>query len=311
MDYLFVIGRSLRNRCAVLPEELAALAVSDANANGPQSWRLCNQLGGGHQSGAWRLESDRRQVAVLKLATPSWAQQMIRAERAVAKVRAAGYPTPAWLATGQTNGIGYQIQEFVQGTEVAVIGIAEAAELIKVLELQAGLDPDPDRCWSDYLANQLKAGLDALRADVALTGAPGRDLILACNQLLATTDPDACLLRTDMVHGDFRHSNVLLDHGTVSGVIDIEAIGSGSRVNDYATLLDHTDIEPDALELLINAAVEAAGPDALRACFALVAMDLVRFMYSRSPALDVRPLANRIVALTDRAKTLDRITRTK
>lgn len=88
-----------------------------------------------------------------------------------------------------------------------------------------------------------------------------------------------------MVHGDFRHSNVLFDRGTVSGVIDIEAIGSGPRVNDYATLLDHTDIEPDALELLVDAAVEAAGPDALRACFALVTMDLARFSYNRSPAL--------------------------
>lgn len=65
-----------------------------------------------------------------------------------------------------------------------MIDVAQAVELIKVvLELQTGLDPDPDRCWSDYLAGQLTTGLDALRADVALTGAPGRDLIAACNQV--------------------------------------------------------------------------------------------------------------------------------
>ena len=294
----------------MLPEELAALAVNAANANGSQFWRLCDQLDGGHQSGAWLLESDH-QVAVLKLATPNWVQQMLRAEHAVARVRAAGYPTPAWLATGQTNGIGYQIQEFVQGTEVGVIDVAEAVELIKVLELQTGLDPDPDRCWSDYLAGQLTTGLEALRADVALTGALGRDLIAACNQLLATTDTDARFPRTDMVHGDFRFSNVLLDHGTVSGVIDIEAIGSGTRVIDYATLLDHTDVEPDALELLIDAAIEVAGPDALRACFALVAMDLVRFIHTNSPAPDNRPATNRIAALTDRVETVDRLSRNK
>lgn len=304
-----VTNESVPERCGMPPEELAALAVTDANSNGSQVWRLGDQLRGGHQSGAWRLESDR-QVAVLKLAAPNWVQQMLRAEQAVAKVRAAGYPTPAWLATGKINGIGYQIQEFVQGKEVGVINVAEAGELIKVLELQAGLDPDPGRCWSDYLAGQLTTGLDALRADVARTGAPGYDLIAACNQLLATTDPDARFPRTDMVHGDFRYSNVLLDHGTVSGVIDIEALGSGTRVNDYATLLDHTDIEPDALELLIEAAIEVAGPAALRACFALVALDLVRFIHNNSSLPDHRPATNRIAALTDRVKTLDRLSRT-
>jgi hypothetical protein len=90
----------------------------------------------------------------------------------VVKVRAAGYPTKAWLVTGQTNGIGYQTQELVPGREVGVIGVAEAAELIKVLELQAGLDPDPDRCWSDFLAGELKTGLEALRAGAARAGCP-------------------------------------------------------------------------------------------------------------------------------------------
>jgi hypothetical protein len=41
---------------------------------------------------------------------------MRRAERAIQEVRAAGYPTPAWLAYGQADsGVLYQAQEYVQG----------------------------------------------------------------------------------------------------------------------------------------------------------------------------------------------------
>ncbi|MFE2985007.1 phosphotransferase [Streptomyces sp. NPDC059262] len=61
------------------------------------------------------------------------------------------------------------------------------------------------------------------------TGPTGRDLVDACERLLAAHGPVA-LPTEDLVHGDVRHGNILFDADRVGGVIDIEALGSGTRV---------------------------------------------------------------------------------
>lgn len=290
-------------------DDTAVLAVQDANARAGASWRLSGRLVGGVQSGAWRLESDQGTSAVLKLAgAPEWTRQVLRAERAVARVRAAGYPTPAWTSVGETaTGIGYQVQQIVDGQPLDVIGVAEARELIRVLELQRDLDPDPNRCWSDFLAGELTSGLPALRASAVAAGKFGRQLAAACDRLLDPVEGEIRWPRADMVHGDFRMGNILFHNDGVVGVIDIEAIGSGTRVFDYATLLDHSWIEPDALELLVEAAVSIAGRDVLRACFAQVALDLTRFMAAH-PGMQTQ-MTTRVRDLAKRVDEVDRLSR--
>lgn len=291
-------------------EHSAVLAVQDANARG-FAWQLTRRLVGGAQSGAWRLESDQGTAAVLKLAeTPGWTSQVQRAEEAVARVRSTGYPTPAWTSVGQTaTGIGYQVQEMVDGEALDVIGVGEARELIRVLELQRDLDPDPGRCWSDFLAEEVTSGLPALQAGAAAAGEAGRGLVTACDRLLEPVEGEIRWPRADMVHGDFRMANILFRRGSVVGVVDIEAIGSGTRVFDYATLLDHLQIDAAALELLVQAAVDIAGPDVLRACFARVALDLARFMTTAAPPGTEEQLATRIEQLATRVGELDRLSR--
>lgn len=249
---------------------------------------------------------------MLKLAvTRNWTSQVLRAQRAVSRVRAAGYPTPAWTSVGVTStGVGYQVQEFVDGGELDLIGTGEARELIRVLELQRDLDPDPDRCWNDFLAEEVTSGLSALQTGVAAAGEAGRELAAACDRLLGEVEGGQIRWpRADMVHGDFRMANILFQHGTVVGVIDIEAIGSGTRVFDYATLLDHPRIEPAALRLLVEAAVCIAGPDVLRTCFAWVALDLTRFMVAAALPAAEEELAHRVRGLARRVGDVDRLTR--
>lgn len=294
---------------AMRQEDLPVLALSDAAADGAVHWELVGPMVGGVQSGAWRLRSGDR-AAVLKLApTARWAEQVARAERSVGRVRAAGYPTPAWITVGRLDGWGYQIHELVQGATREHVGVTEASQLVHVLERQAGLDPDPDRCWSDHLDRELTTGLSALREQAARAAPDGAGsaLVVACDRLWSGPGPPR-LPRTDMVHGDFRPANVLFDGGSVSGVVDIEAIGSGSRVFDYATLIDHAALADGALELLVAAAVEVAGPRALRACFALVVLDLVRFMHG-SPAVEEGHVRERVCRLTERVEAVDRLSR--
>jgi hypothetical protein len=60
----------------------------------------------------------------------------------------------------------------------------------------------------------------------------------------------------------------------VTGVIDIEALGSGTRAFDYATLLDYDLADATAVELLVAAGTEVAGPAVLAHCFVHVVLDL-------------------------------------
>ena len=292
--------------------DVAAAVVAELNDVGGTRWRLVGPLAGGSQSGAWSLASAEGEPAVLKVATTSdWARQVLRAERAVTRVRSAGYPTPAWLACGTTSdGGGYAVQERVPGGTGEAVDLRSAAALVEILETQAGLDPDPERCWSDHLTGLLRDGVDPATDVVATTGAGGERLARTCARIVSD-GAGVRFPRTDMVHGDFRPANVLFDGDRVSGVVDIEAIGSGSRAFDYATLLTVGQIDPVALELLVQAGADVAGAAALRTCLALACLDLARFRLARSTA-DVRAPDERtpdghLDELADRLDEVDRM----
>lgn len=90
----------------------------------------------------------------------------------------------------------------------------------------------------------------------------------------------------DLVHGDFNTCNVLLDQGRVSAVIDVEELGSGTRVIDYACLLREAYVEryDDEVRLVLRRAGEAiAGPGALAVCAAATAFHIVKFKLRFQP----------------------------
>jgi len=280
---------------------IARTVLSEANDTHETQFQLDHRFDDGVQSGAWHLTDNTGRHAVLKWSpNRSWAPQIERAAGAVAKIRAAGYPTPAWLAVGTTtSGFGYQIQDFVSGRSPNQVTIREARLLIDVLETHAGLDPDPQRCWSRYVTTSMAGQREELCHQLARTGRTGRRLVGACEQLLAAQGP-VTLPTDDLVHGDFRPGNILLDADRLSGVIDIEALGSGTRVFDYATLLSAHDITPEAMQLLRSAGEQVAGPQALAYCFAHVALDLAVFVHRRN----LRPGIQNVSRLLERVKIL-------
>lgn len=283
----------------------AEAALRDASAVTGRRWHLAARLDGGRQTGAWLVRAEDGTAAVLKTtADAQWAARVVAARRAVEVARRAGYPTPAWLAAGTTRaGIGYQVQEWCPGHTSDDVDTATAEALIAVVESQAGVDPSPEHCWTDFLREQIGTGRERLRAE---SGAP-RPMLDVCDRLVRDADR-ATWPRSDMVHGDFRPANVLFDGGSVSGVVDVEAIGSGPRAFDLATLLSHDRVDQDALVRIVAAGTDAAEPVVFRACVAVVFLDLLRFSRrDEHSTADGRARQRRL--LTERAEWIELLTR--
>lgn len=253
--------------------------LAEIRAAGVGHYESVRPLDGGMQGGAWLVKDERGHHAVLKQANDdAKAARMIAAEPAVASAVAAGYPTPPWRAAGMTpSGNGYVIMELARGAPVERLTAPVAERLIGTVELEEGLDPLPSRNWSDYVGSWYSERLSPALARVRALGPGGVQLAAACAAVQALVGKPR-LRRADLVHGDLRLANVLFERGDVSGVVDIEALGSGSRAFDYATVLDSPYAEDDALKLVVDAGSEVDGADALLSCTVLVFLDLALFV---------------------------------
>ncbi|ROR93682.1 phosphotransferase family enzyme [Salana multivorans] len=253
--------------------------LAEIRAAGAGSYESVRPLDGGMQGGAWLVTDERGSHAVLKRANDdATAARMIAAEPAVARAVAAGYPTPPWRAAGMTpSGTGYVIMERAPGAPVERLTAPVAERLIRTVELQGNVDPLPGRNWSDHVGSWYSERVGPSLARVRALGPGGARLAAACAAVQALVGQPR-LRRADLVHGDLRLANVLFERGHVSGVVDVEALGSGSRAFDYATVLDSPDAEDDALELVVEAGSEVDGADALLSCAVLVFLDLALFV---------------------------------
>lgn len=99
------------------------------------------RLAGGVQGGAWRVRAEHSH-AVLK-ARP-WAhdlhlEQMETSGRVTDRLRAAGYPTPRWLATGASKVLVWQLQEYVDASHSRAFDDDIIDELLGVLSSNKAL----------------------------------------------------------------------------------------------------------------------------------------------------------------------------
>ena len=61
------------------------------------------------------------------------------------------------------------------------------------------------------------------------------------------------------VHGDFYESQLLVDRGTVTGLLDVDTVGRGHRIDDWATLVGHLVLLEQILDRPAAAARYRAG----------------------------------------------------
>jgi hypothetical protein len=281
--------------------EATARVLDEVNRMQSSEWALVGLLPGGYQSGAHELVGPRGQRAVLKWA-PSrrWARQVLRAAPLVDLARAHGWPTPAWLAVGVTgDGFPYQIQEFVPGEPAGRTDHDILDLVLPLIERQHDLRPDTSQDLSAHIAAVVFEDAHGYRSRLTAYSAAVTDLV-ATIVAACRGAQDVVIPANDLVHGQMHSGNVMIEGDRVTGFIDVEAMGKGTRALDLASLALHAtlwDGEPDAIARLIDHARRVVGQEVFTLCVGAAVFPLLCFGIDRWDDGDVDSAAGPIAQL--------------
>src|SRR6185503_6797127 len=124
--------------------------------------------------------------------------------------------------------------------------------------------------WSGYVYEAVFARTSLLAKAMQNHSPATADLLQALRQLTeryaATVLPN-----TDVVHGDLHNGNILVEHGRITGVIDMVYAGYGTRAIDLVTLLHTLDTDayaPSVRHRLRAHVIERFGADIYAICMA-------------------------------------------
>jgi aminoglycoside phosphotransferase (APT) family kinase protein len=152
-----------------------------------------------------------------------------------------GYPVPAiWWHGRLGSGWHVTVQSQLPGRPLRALDrpMLDAALGLVELQADAGIPPGRgpvDRDFTGYVAHVLFDDWDDQWAGAAQAG-PGADLL--CRRLRAWLQPvwGLRLPAADYAHNDLNLSNILTDGTRITGVVDWDEFGLGSRALDLVTL---------------------------------------------------------------------------
>ena len=180
---------------------------------------------------------------------------------------ARGYPVPAILWHGMVSAEWQlTVQGRLPGRPLVALGGPMLEEALRLVELQAGAGiADQDRDFTAYVANVLFDDWDEVWADAPRACAAAGPLGARVRRWL---EP-AWGLRlppADYAHNDLNPSNILASGARITGVVDWDEFGLGSRALDLVALA--VDCERAgghaAADRLLARAAQVAGRDGLR-----------------------------------------------
>jgi len=233
------------------------------------AFALDGRLPGGQQDGAYALaEPDGRRAVLKQMFAP-------RAVPIIHRLHAIGYPTPDVLYHGAAgDGTTYLVQEFVPGTPIHTLTEAYLDQLFVLNDEQADLNPHPQanllESWSVY-AQEVVFARSSVWVRALGNHSPTTASLLSALQQATLPYAGTLLPNTDVVHGDLHSGNIIVEHGRISGVVDLVYAGYGTRAIDLASLLytmDSDDYAPVIRQRLRARLIERFGPAVYAICMA-------------------------------------------
>jgi aminoglycoside phosphotransferase (APT) family kinase protein len=216
----------------------------------------------------WAAETPRTGPIVIKLRRGDDALEKTRWCAAhLPALAARGYPVPAILGHGLIGGEWHvTVQNRLPGRPLTALTGSRLGQVLRLTELQAAAGiPAGDRDFTGYVAHVLFDDWDDVWADAPRACAAAGPL---CARLQRWLQPvwGFRLPATDYAHNDFNLSNILADGAAITGVVDWDEFGLGSRALDLVALAFDCQRggDPAAAGRLLDRAAQVAGPGGLR-----------------------------------------------
>ena len=180
---------------------------------------------------------------------------------------ARGYPVPTIIWHGPARDQWHlTVQNRLPGRPVTRLDERLLAEVLTLVERQANAAiPAGDRDFTGYIANVLFDDWDEVWADAGRAGGAAGALCTRIRRWLAPVR-GLRLPPADFAHNDLNLSNILTDGNRITGVVDWDEFGLGSRALDLVVLaLDCEELgDRAAADRLLAAAASAVGDPGLR-----------------------------------------------
>jgi Phosphotransferase enzyme family len=180
---------------------------------------------------------------------------------------ARGYPVPTILWHGLISGQWQvTVQNRLPGRPLITLDGPMLEEALRLVELQArAAIADEGRDFAGYVANVLFDDWDEVWADAPRACAAAGPL---CARVRRWLEPvwGLRLPPADYAHNDLNLSNILTDGARITGVVDWDEFGLGSRALDLVVLALDCEEGGDraAADRLLARAAQVAGGDGLR-----------------------------------------------
>lgn len=264
----------------------AEAVLQHVNQHTDSAWRLDARFAGGMLQGAWRITRGTT-VAVLKWhASDSTAPDNPDAAAIVEHLRAAGYPTPKWLASGRTDdGVAWSVQEFAEGEPLHELDRASAELFIELVRLQRQISLPTETSWNPYIRAHVFGGHAAHRS--LITAGRGLQALLDETLALAAPFESTELVDDEMVHSDLNVSNVIVRDCRVAAVVDVDGAGRGCAAYDLLSPAVNGvswASDPAAITRLVDVALDLYGPGPVAVCAACLVIENANWYRRADPA---------------------------
>lgn len=211
--------------------------VATINEQQGTAFRLGERFARGEQ-GAFALVDTAGRRLVLKRYPAGWTAPFERARLATEQLAVNGYPVPRYVVTGTTEDAAYAVQERLPGEPMGRLEARFIPRILELNDLQAGVAPFAERHWRSMLVQSVLEGFADYCVIATLRDhSPATAELLATLQVVVRAHAPVALPTDDIVHFDFTPTNILIEDGHISGVIDWDGVCAGDRAFDLATLL--------------------------------------------------------------------------
>lgn len=192
----------------------------------------------GEQGAYALLDAQGRQYVLKWQPGTDQLERIYYAQAVTERLRAPGYPAPAYLHIGVALGGTYTVQQALPGTPMQRLTFQHLSGVLKLQALHTTQAPPGPRYWPREVIQTVMQGGNGYCLHTSLQQhSLETAAMLHALQRLVVAHQQSISETNEIVHFDFQAANFLVHQETMSGVVDWEGARAGDSAFDLATLL--------------------------------------------------------------------------